>query len=443
HRTLTEQVDQARQENQQLIEQIDELRKGDEGLRRTIGRLNEEIRTARTQAEVLPEMTEKLETLHAELAQTQQLLSEEHQSKLALNQEMEHLQAAADENARQKETLQAESAVLRDQFEQERRDITGQLEHVLLEKQRIQTGFEKLRAEYSEYHSHVCTEKTELQQQIAQLTGEHQALKEANTQLSSLIEERNNLQNRLNEYRVRQDELAAELTALRNRLDEDLQSHNLRLEYIQKQHQNTLAQNEHLTNTLSAIRKQLEEAAQTAQHHRYKAELFDAAQAFWQKTLQEIEHPQEQFAEAPIPEDAHPQETPLQPEPVQPEELTTPSDETAAHEASDAAQQIPMFNLAEQILAEHRRPVSARRQRIEPAEAAGRHEAIRQVVEHYVCPAAAASEKPHEPAGFSFDFADDNTLSPFQRELLEEIIQKDVERLSETATHRKALLMTS
>ena len=89
---------------------------------------------------------------------------------------------------------------------------------------------------------------------------------------------------------------------------------------------------------------------------------------------------------------------------------------------------IPVFNLAEQIMEEHRRSVANRRQRLEPVSSTSpRGKSIKRVVQQYVGsvgPVPIAADRKtsidHHPwAGQS--------LTPFQQEILEEIVRKDME----------------
>jgi chromosome segregation ATPase len=443
-----------------LTDQLDELRTGDDGLRQTIRRLNEEIMAANTKAQQLAEIMQKLETVQAELTQTRELLVQERQTGITHKQEIERLKASVTEQERLKETLQsqfqmqqahertllAESAVLREQFEQERLTLAGQLEQALLEKQRIQNGFEKLRSEYLEYRNQISEKTAELQRQIDQLMKDYQTLKAAHEQTLAVVHERNDLRVRLKEFLTRQDELTAELTAVQNQLHQAQEAHKDQLKAVQKQYRDALSQNEHHKEELSVLQTQLEQAAQNARHYRHKAEQFDAVQAFLQEARQDLELVQDEITpvqEERIPSQAHPETTFAQPQAVSQDELAPRPDETMDAAETDAVPSIPAFNLAEQILAEHRRSVSSRRQRIKPAETAVKHEAIRQVVQYYVQTVAVPSEADHRPIELAAASANDASLSPFQRELLEEIIQRDIELLSEKSYHRKAFLMTS
>jgi hypothetical protein len=83
--------------------------------------------------------------------------------------------------------------------------------------------------------------------------------------------------------------------------------------------------------------------------------------------------------------------------------------------------EVPVYNLAEQIMSEHRRSVGARRLRVEPSGSKGKGESIKDVVKQYV-------DRPvsPKPAASCYDLWNDDSLTSFQQELLQEIAQKDI-----------------
>lgn len=98
----------------------------------------------------------------------------------------------------------------------------------------------------------------------------------------------------------------------------------------------------------------------------------------------------------------------------------------AVADGKDAAAE-QQFNLADLILSEHRRSTSVRRRRIEESAGAPAARGIKQVVEQYVRPSL-----PPQPAKTGGRrMWEDDFLTPFQRELLQEVIQRDIERLGE------------
>jgi len=328
--------------------------------------------------------------------------------------------------------IQKELAELKEHNEHQQQMITGQLEHALLEKQRIQNGFELLRKEYSEYKKQSCAETDNLKKQIEHIKADYQSLKH---NYENILPENNDLHKRIQEYQRRQDELIAELAAVHQEFSNAKITFTTQIEALQKQQQQAILQNEQLQETVSSLQEQLTQAQKNANVYRRKADLFDTVQAFWQQTINE-----EEPSAVSAPNDKIemlPQHLPF--ENPEPEQAKPVSQETSA--AFDEAAPIPAFNLAEQIMAEHRRSISARRQRIEPSQSVPRNEPIRHVVEHFVAhPSYAAQNQSDE---FSAAFWTDGSLSAFQQELLKEIVLRDIESRPIRQNTPKAFTMTS
>lgn len=424
---------QADTELSQMAEQIGEFRKENQRLEQTICRLNAELQAAHTDSNKLADMIQKAEFLQLELAEARQRLNEERQSKDELLQQIQHHHAAAEEAARFKETVQRELAILKEYSERQRQIMAGRVEQTLLEKQRIENGFELLRKEYADYQKQSRAESDSLQHQIECLKNDYQSLKNSSEQI---LQEKNDLLTRIQEQRHRQDELIAELAAIHQEFSNAKIAFSTQIEALQKQQHQAVLHNKELQECVSTLQRQLSQAQQTADAYRRKADLFDAVQTFWQETIEEDEHsavsaPLEQI------EIPHREETPLIPPCSGTEPLETVSKETA--DGSDDAAPIPAFNLADQIMAEHRRSISARRQRIEPSRSTPRDESIRHVVEHYVSQPPNAAQVQSEE--LSAAFGTDDSLSEFQQELLKEIVQRDIESRAVRQIGRKAFSM--
>jgi chromosome segregation ATPase len=108
-----------------------------------------------------------------------------------------------------------------------------------------------------------------------------------------------------------------------------------------------------------------------------------------------------------------------------------PSQDVPVEPSAEPAE-MPAFSLADLILSEHRRKAAVRRQRVEPTARERSDSGIRQVVDQYIqpAPAAPAEAKACSRAGRMWE---DDFLTPFQRELLQEIIRNDIHRLGDNA----------
>jgi hypothetical protein len=103
----------------------------------------------------------------------------------------------------------------------------------------------------------------------------------------------------------------------------------------------------------------------------------------------------------------------------------------AAEEPSESAavktqSKVPQYNLAEQILSDQRRSVASRRKPVKSPALHEKDDSIQQIVKQYVSEASVSEETPMVQAGSYHNLWDDDLLTSFQRELLQEMIQRDI-----------------
>ncbi len=103
------------------------------------------------------------------------------------------------------------------------------------------------------------------------------------------------------------------------------------------------------------------------------------------------------------------------------------TDETAIEQESD----IPVFNLADQIMEEHRRSVASRRQRPETASPLPANKSIDNVIRQYVNPVGMEFTESDKRAVVENHPWTDSSLTPFQQHILQEIVQKDMDLYSQ------------
>ena len=109
------------------------------------------------------------------------------------------------------------------------------------------------------------------------------------------------------------------------------------------------------------------------------------------------------------------------PEEVMSDSIDNPTDEDSG---------IPVFNLAEQIMEEHRRSVTHRRQRSVVASSAPHKNSIKSVVQQYVHSADSAPIAVNRKSSIDHHPWIGQSLTPFQQEILEEIVRKDMDLCS-------------
>jgi hypothetical protein len=116
------------------------------------------------------------------------------------------------------------------------------------------------------------------------------------------------------------------------------------------------------------------------------------------------------------------EQQPVDPTAIPTERNESPVDSIPAKETP----QIPRYNLAEQILSEHRRSTASRRKRIEPVTSKAKEGSVENVVKQYVGDAVTAGKTETERTTLCHNLWDDNSLTLFQQELLQEVIQRDI-----------------
>ncbi len=139
-----------------------------------------------------------------------------------------------------------------------------------------------------------------------------------------------------------------------------------------------------------------------------------------------------QFAEAPQPDETA--------------DIPSADAGTAAHDE----QSIPTFNLADQIMAEQRRAVGSQRQSPAGRPSSTRAGGIQNVVNQFISPSAPSDQNPavsHQPAAAGIP-ADpqgqppafqsiEQTLSPAENRIIEEIVRRDILQLLEPDSHNR------
>ncbi|MHC5017801.1 MAG: hypothetical protein ACYTFP_04325, partial [Planctomycetota bacterium] len=167
------------------------------------------------------------------------------------------------------------------------------------------------------------------------------------------------------------------------------------------------------------FKNELESLNQQSQQDRSELKQFDETKALLQEAQEEMSR-------------LHKENSALQSQLIQMESQQQEATESsAAPTGGDASSvempvnatenEIPRYNLSE-----HRRSTASRRKRIEPAAPKTRDRSVENVIKQYVGESVRAGEVKAERTSLCHDLWDDDSLTLFQKELLQEIIQRDI-----------------
>ena len=376
-------------------------------------RLHSELSTLRDQFEHEKHAySERIELMAQEKQHLQEAMERAHiESSDAQEQENQTIQSLRDQIL----LLSDQSVSLNEKYEQMRHEYEayqtqseGEIGHLNEQRQSLQQEIERLRQSTSELKHEADAHKvnaealSQAHQQIERLSAEHVKLTQLHEQSHSVSGENEVLQNRLNELQIQNNELAETLSGLRQQFDHMQASKQTQIDALQKQSDQFEQQLRNGEGIHASLRQLQEESARLREdNERLRGELLDLesqlrAYADSETTMRSdaVEKASLEPASEPIPEELRPR--------------------------------IPVYNLAEQIMSEHRRSVGARRQRVEPSIARVKSESIKDVVKHYVsAPAVPVNAAPGLTTSYH-DLWNDDSLTSFQQELLLEITQKDI-----------------
>ena len=376
-------------------------------------RLHGELSTLRDQFEHEKHaLSERIEQMTQEKQHLQEALEHAHsESSDAQQQESQTVHALQDQVLR----LSNDAAALNEKYEQMRHEYEayqtqseGEIGHLNEQRQSLQQEIERLRQSNSELKCEADANKvnaealSQAHQQIERLSAEHLKITEFHEQSRSVAGENEVFQNRLNELQTQNNKLAETLSGLRQQFDHMQTSKQTQIDALQKQSDHFEQQLRSVEDIQASMRQSQEESARLREdHERLRGELLGVKSQL--RTHADSENTMRIDADEKAP--PQPVSEPI-PEALQP--------------------QIPAYNLAEQIMSEHRRSVGARRQRVEPSGVKVKSESIKDVVKHYVGgPAVPVNAMPGLTTSYH-DLWNDDSLTSFQQELLLEITQKDI-----------------
>lgn len=465
----SEELQKLSAENDRLHEEVRRLNTLSSDYERRIEQFNTQLQNAQEINSENKDREEELARYESALAQErtrQQLLQcqiQEMQEKIKQFETERVLIAEKLELAeKDKQTLQVDFDEVRREFHayrdaalQEQHGLSTQLESVQKDKHSLKEDLVRIRSEYEAYQTQATHEINQLseqyeslqhtrhqesrqiekqntdlkasvqkqQEQIEALNELHPRLELANQEILELTESKNSLlheieqvklshnqsaeenlslSDKLEEARMLEQELRAEIAFLKNSTEKDTTDHNAEIESLIRQKQ-IIAEDKR---RLLAKMEMLQESNHTLQT---ETERLKHENLLLYSRLDEIK-----LAPDAIAEDIESEH-----------DETEPEDTSGVPESPYKVTQIPAFNLADQIMAEHRQAVSCRRQRVHPG-SPKINNSMEQVVQQYI-----GKKQPQHPITSKYhDLWLDDSLSSFQREILHEIVHKDIESYS-------------
>jgi chromosome segregation ATPase len=413
-------------QNQQLLAEAEQLKSRPDASHQS-QELVQTLRGELQEAEqVLTNKQADLQRMQETLAALQQELSLRQQKEAELSQQLTEKEHAFS-------NLNASYAEMREALERFRTEkeaalsaVSGQLKESAEQNRQLRDDGEQLRHEAEAF-------QTQANGEIGLLTEKTALLKIENDGLSEALER---LKTENQQLLQAAEELETAKRHLKNSDDEFQQVH----EFSQK----LRAENESLTAALSQVRGEKEEL-----HARLQA--MESAESRLQEDIRQLQETAAAGDSLRHELDAAQQEIDrlqhanrslqdqldaIEAEEFVATELDAGDDELLEAIASPAGfrevsaaeeNEIPVFNLAEQIMEEHRRSVAGRRQRVAPSAMSSQGPSLENVIRQYIptCQTHAASPKPEIP-GSPYLWTD-QSLTPFQQEILQEIVRKDME----------------
>lgn len=362
----------------------------------------------------------KLETAESALSEQQTLLRLSQETTETLREELASYKQNADSAQSQLDRKDRSLAQLQSAHEQLRRDY-----------ERLRTGKDDELTNTSNALNELQKQYRQLEEDTEQIRHEYEAFQtQANEEIRLLTERNDALENQ-----------NASLSEEVNRLKEE----NARISEALTLHESAAATDKTIREELAKTQRQKDELAkrlQTAQSVetdlRSQIEQFrisTASAEAMREELAAVRHQTEELLrrnrtlEQQL-EQLHNQVD----EPEVADELFVPPTESFEDEpAPEDNDVVPAFNLAEQIMEEHRRSVAGRRRRVEPVAAISQSRSIRDVMQHYVSSAASDTDTDDTPANTKHHLWIDQSLTPFQQEILQEIVRNDMQRYTQNS----------
>jgi len=366
-----EQKEPAETKNLQLQSRLDSLEKQKQELERKLEQTNSSLGSLEV----------KTRALQGQIEQKQQQISAMEHS--VENHQQEQIRLSLENEVLRQNISQTNIALGQKQSELEK--VRTQLDSLRQENQQLLVEVENRKQQTEALHA----ERQQKEKQLAEQTEHLQSrIRELENQAQKLSEktsgEKTGLQTLMQEYQTRLEKAERQKRETENRLAA-VQAHNDRLlagEAEMERLREQLRQAEQKNATMNRQLEQLKGDHQlVGEENNQLHHLLHLRDQELERMHQQIKELNEKLAEMKKPEVS-----------VSPEELEmlrTPADistgmETEPAETAESRTEIPSFNLAEQIMAEHRRTVASQRQAPGGQPQAGRKDSIQQVVSQFV-----------------------------------------------------------
>ncbi|MHC5096680.1 MAG: coiled-coil domain-containing protein, partial [Planctomycetota bacterium] len=384
-----------------LTERRDELQQETDSLKQKVDSLSQEVAALRENAGALSETNERFETVRAELEEAKSRLSQEQEERSALERKVKELHTVCEENSNDKERLQKEYSDYREQIGRETVEL--------------KTDHERVRQENETRQLQADNEIANLRQKLEETSVAYRELRELHAQIDSESASKEHLQLEVNQLKSDKDELIHQLSELRGQFEQTEASNQVEMEDLREKEKvefkNQLeALNKRAEQSEQALR-QLNEVKALLQEKQDEAQRLQKENAALQLQLSQLESQQQESAESIAVSPSH-DVVRVEPQAIPIEAETSP--------------QIPRYNLAEQILSDHRRSTASRRKRIEPVASKTKEASVKDVVKQYIAEPVTTGEMEPERTDLGHNLWDDDSLTLFQQELLQEIIQRDI-----------------
>jgi chromosome segregation ATPase len=428
----------------QLNESQQMLQLENDSLRSKVSELEQRAGLLQGSSDQLTNAQQQIQTLCSQLDEVRSLLSQEQERASSLKQENQRLQdvcleqdhtkghlqtkiQALDEQARNRD---AELSALREQSTQSQQQSAQQLQQTYLEKQQLQQELDRVHAEH-----HASVEAFEakiagLNQQLNVTVSGHQELEERHNQLQSAAAEKQLLQQHADTLRSENENLKHELSNLRSQFDQICRDQEEQVEVLRQENKQLSEQHQRLADSGIQAQERMDALISQLQQQQESIKQFELAQAALQASEDEVAGLRNENDRLQTELDALQSQIKTAIEPMQADTNVDDHEFTEPMEQQPAAD-IPTYNLAEQIMSEHRRSIAARRQRPVASTARDKIESVENVVKQYISEPIPVGPPQHGQNDSYYDLWNDTSLTSFQQELLREIIHKDISLYSE------------
>ena len=417
---FTSEKQQLQQENQRLLADIDQLRAQTNDFQ-TISEQAERFRKELEKTDIIlsqerahiRQLVGTVKGLEEELAVVRDKRQELAEQLSTKEQELEQVSS-------EHKRLHDEYNGFRNQENREISDMTFQLEDYRDKIRNIEGQLEQVRHEYEAFQTQANGELCVLTEKNQQLYNESQTL---TAEAAALKEQLQHADQQANRFQAVEIDL--------KNANDALSTERLSREELQQQY-------EHLQSTVSQMNRDKNELSACNQQHQATESLLRQEIERLEESVRSIETASNELLEAKSTIEQLREQNRVLEEQISETTFSLENDsEDHSSVEEDSAfdfvghdvaknSDIPVFNLADQIMEEQRLAAANRRQRPEPAASAPSNNSISDVVRQYVGSANTAASEVNKRVGTEHHPWTDPSLTPFQQDILQEIVRKDM-----------------